>query len=96
MLVLPNFVKTGMLPAMTTMNISLPETLKSFVDERVLSEGYGTSSEYVRELIRQDRDHRQFKAHLIAGLESGPAGLMDEAYFATLRTGLKTGTKQTT
>ena len=76
---------------MTTMNISLPETLKSFVDERVSSEGYGTSSEYVRELIRQDRDRRQFKAFLVAGLESGQAGLMDDAYFATLRAGLKTG-----
>lgn len=36
---------------MSTMNISLPETLKSFVDEQVSKRGYGTSSEYVRELI---------------------------------------------
>lgn len=37
---------------MSTMNISLPDTLKSFVDEQVNQRGYGTSSEYVRELIR--------------------------------------------
>ena len=36
---------------MGTMNISLPDTLKSFVDEQVSQRGYGTSSEYVRELI---------------------------------------------
>ncbi len=39
--------------ATTTMNISLPESLKTFVDERL--EGYGSASEYVRELIRADQ-----------------------------------------
>ena len=38
------------------MNISLPSALKSFVDERVSQGAYGTSSEYVRELIRRDRE----------------------------------------
>ena len=33
------------------MNVSLPESLKSFVDEQVTLRGYGTSSEYVREQI---------------------------------------------
>lgn len=37
------------------MNSSLPDTLKSFVDEQVSRRGHGTSSEYVRELIRKDR-----------------------------------------
>ena len=39
---------------MSTMNISLPEELKDFVDSQV-KRGYGTSSEYVRELIRKDQ-----------------------------------------
>ncbi|MBK9154481.1 MAG: type II toxin-antitoxin system ParD family antitoxin [Chloracidobacterium sp.] len=39
--------------ATTTMNISLPESLKSFIDERL--DGYGSASEYVRELIRADQ-----------------------------------------
>lgn len=34
--------------AMATMNSSLPEALKAFVDEQVSQRGYGTSSEYVR------------------------------------------------
>lgn len=44
---------------MSTMNISLPETMKSLVDEQVVGRGFGTSSECVRELIRrnQDRQH---------------------------------------
>jgi putative addiction module CopG family antidote len=38
------------------MNVSLPESLKAYVDHQVLEGGYGTSSEYVRELIRRDQD----------------------------------------
>ncbi|HUW24902.1 MAG TPA: hypothetical protein VMW07_00040 [Gallionella sp.] len=38
------------------MNISLPGSLKTFVDDQVNQRGYGTSSEYVRELIRKDQD----------------------------------------
>ena len=41
---------------MTTMNISLPDALKSFVDDQVAARGYGISSEYFRELIRKDQD----------------------------------------
>lgn len=72
---------------MTTMNISLPDSLKAFVDERVQTEGYGTSSEYVRELIRRDKDRTQLREHLLAGVRSGVAGPLDAAYFATLRKG---------
>ena len=50
--ILPNFAKPYKAACMSTMNISLPDTLKSFVDEQVSQRGYGTSSEYVRALIR--------------------------------------------
>ena len=43
----------------TTMNISLPETMKAFVDERLTKDGYGTASEYIRELIRADQKRRE-------------------------------------
>ena len=36
------------------MNISIPETLKSFVDSRVTSGGFGSHSEYIRALVRKD------------------------------------------
>jgi len=55
------------------MNISLPDTLKSFVDEQVSQRGYGTSSEYVRELIRKDQDRLQLRGLLLAGAASAPA-----------------------
>ena len=41
--------------ATTTMNISLPDSMKSFVDERLANDSYGSASEYVRELIRSDQ-----------------------------------------
>ena len=67
------------------MNISLPEALKTFVDEQVSGRGYGTSSEYVRELIRRDQDRQRLRSLLLAGAESMPAGPADEAYFEGLR-----------
>lgn len=70
---------------MSTMNISLPDTLKSFVDEQVSQRGYGTSSEYVRELIRKDQDRQRLRGLLIAGAESMPAAPADGDYFESLR-----------
>jgi antitoxin ParD1/3/4 len=51
------------------MNISLPEELKDFVDEQV-KKGYGTSSEYVRKLIRKDQDRLRLRGLLLAGAAS--------------------------
>ena len=70
---------------MSTMNISLPDALKSFVDEQVASRGYSTSSEYVRELIRKDQDRQRLRALLLDGAESAPTSPADEAYFDGLR-----------
>jgi antitoxin ParD1/3/4 len=70
---------------MSTMNISLPESLKTFVDEQVSGRGYGTSSEYVRELIRRDQDRQSLRSLLLEGARSKPAGPADEAYFEGLR-----------
>ena len=67
------------------MNISLPETLKSFVDDQVRQRGYGTSSEYVRELIREDQDRLHLRSLLLAGASSPAASPADGAYFAALR-----------
>jgi antitoxin ParD1/3/4 len=70
---------------MSTMNISLPEALKSYVDEQVSVRGYGTSSEYVRELIRRDQDRQALRGLLLEGAASEPTRVADEAYFAELR-----------
>jgi len=65
--------------AMTTMNISLPESLKSFVDERVARGGYGTSSEYIRELIRHDQYRQSLRRRRSDGALSPAAAPADEA-----------------
>jgi antitoxin ParD1/3/4 len=74
---LPDFVNITSFPVMTTMNISLPDALKSFVDEQVAGRGYGASSEYVRELIRKDQDRQQLRRLLLDGASSPPAGPID-------------------
>ena len=71
--------------ALTTMNISLPDSIKSFVDELVSTRGHGTSSEYVRELIRKDRDRLPLVALLLAGGASTSSARADGTYFAGLR-----------
>jgi antitoxin ParD1/3/4 len=43
---------------MTSLNISLPEALKEYVEGQVASGDWSTPSEYVRELIRQDKERR--------------------------------------
>ena len=43
---------------MTSMNISLPQVLKAYVEGQVASGDWGTPSEYIRELIRQDKERR--------------------------------------
>jgi antitoxin ParD1/3/4 len=74
---------------MGTMNVSLPDALKAFVDQQVESGGYSTSSEYVRELIRKDQDRQRLRGLLLAGAASRPGTVADDAYFDGLRQRLR-------
>lgn len=59
---------------MQTMNISLPDQLKEFVDVQVGSGRYSSVSEYVRDLIRDDEKRKareRLEALLMEGLKSG-------------------------
>jgi len=67
------------------MNISLPEALKAFVDHQVSSRGYGTSSEYVRELIRKDQGVQRLRSLLLEGAASATTVPADDAWFDELR-----------
>jgi antitoxin ParD1/3/4 len=69
---------------MTTMNISLPDELKRFVDEQVAGR-YSTSSEYIRELIREEQDRQKLRGLLLDGAASPLGAPVDEAYFTRLR-----------
>ena len=56
---------------MQSMNISLPEPMKEFVDGQIAKGRYSSASEYVRELIRADEKRKaedQLEALLLEGL----------------------------
>jgi antitoxin ParD1/3/4 len=57
---------------MATVTVLLPDQLKDWVDEHVKSGRYSTVSDYVRELIREDRERREaLVSALIEGEQSG-------------------------
>ena len=70
---------------MGTMNISLPDGMKSFVDQQVNARGFGTSSEYVRELIRKDQDIQRLRTLLLEGASSPAGAPVNAGYFEDLR-----------
>ncbi len=67
------------------MNVSLPNDLKIFVDSQVNHGNYGSTSEYIRDLIRHDHDRGQLRDALIEGARSPIATEVDSAYFESLR-----------
>ncbi len=71
------------------MNISLPDSLKAFVEEQVAKRNHSTNSEYVRELIRRDQDRTRLRALLLEGAASAPESPADEGYFDGLRSGIR-------
>jgi antitoxin ParD1/3/4 len=73
---------------METLNVSLPSTMKKYVQERVATGGYGNLSEYVRELIRTEQRQRarsELEALLLEGINSGPATEMTAEDWEKLR-----------
>ena len=59
---------------MTSMNITLPEPMRQFIEEQVNSGAYGTASEYMRTLIREDQKRKaqeRLESLLLEGLDSG-------------------------
>lgn len=76
-----------------TMNISLPEPLKKFVDSQIKSGGYAGASDYVRELIRDDQQRiaaEQLRALIAEGLTSGAPTPADKKYWVAKRKQLRT------
>jgi antitoxin ParD1/3/4 len=73
---------------MTTVTISLPESLKEFIDSEVQTKGYGNVSEYVRGLLRaaqaKDADVR-LEALLLEGLSSGKDIALTQDFWKELK-----------
>jgi len=73
---------------MQTMNISLPDPLKDFVEGQVASGRYSSVSEYVRELIRSDEKRKgeeKLEALLLQGIGSGEATEITPEYWKRMR-----------
>jgi antitoxin ParD1/3/4 len=72
---------------MQSMNISLPDPLKQFVDGQIAQGRYSSASEYVRELIRADEKRKaeeQLEAKLLEGL-NGPETELTAADWRDIR-----------
>lgn len=73
---------------MKTMNVSLPDTMRDYIEQQVKAGGYGSVSEYIRDLIRQDQK-RKAKEHLetllLEGIESGTATPMSDQDWTEIR-----------
>lgn len=76
---------------MSTMNVSLPDELKSYVDGQVGDGGYGSTSEYVRELIRRDKERQQLRLVLLDGAASSQGPVADASYFTSVRDRIRSG-----
>jgi len=77
---------------MTSLNISLPDPLKTYVEDRVASGDFGTPSEFVRSLIRQDKEQREsrIEKELLDALQTrqiaiAPEELRDRSLVSVLR-----------
>lgn len=77
---------------MTTMNVSLPDALKHFVDNQIANGGYSSASEYIRELIRHAQKQaaqERLEAALLEGLECGEPVPITPAFWENRRKELK-------
>lgn len=75
---------------MATMNVSLPDEMKSWAESQAGERQYSNTSDYVRDLIRRDRTRQEkiqaMQAHVTQGLESGIGSrTMDELEQAALK-----------
>jgi antitoxin ParD1/3/4 len=73
---------------MTTLNISLPEAMRAYVDQQVTQGGYSTASEYIRQLVREDQKRaakERLESLLLEGVESGASAEMTSADWDDLR-----------
>ncbi|MGV6809304.1 MAG: type II toxin-antitoxin system ParD family antitoxin [bacterium] len=73
---------------MATMNISLNDQLKGFVQERITQTGFSNVSDYIRSLIREDQQRYQqqrLEQLLLEGLDSGKAEQINEQFWQNLQ-----------
>lgn len=80
----------GIFSLMSTMNISLPEELRAFVNSQVSEGAYTSSSEYIRELLRKEKDRTRLREMLLEGAASPLSeNVWNAEYFEKLRQRIK-------
>ena len=73
---------------MTTVTISLPESLKDFIDNQLAHKGYGNVSEYFRSLLREAQakeEDTRLEALLLNGLVSGDDISVTKEFWSDLK-----------
>ena len=74
---------------MATMNVSLPDAMKAWVEEQVQTGRYGNSSDYVRDLVRRDQERAEARQKLQQmvdeALASGISGIGGDELLARMR-----------
>ncbi|MDM3852818.1 MAG: type II toxin-antitoxin system ParD family antitoxin [Aphanizomenon gracile PMC627.10] len=82
---------------MKSMNISLPDTMRDYIEEQVAQGGYSSASEYFRELVRQDQKQRaneRLQTMLLEGLNSGNATEMTAQDWEDIRQAVREKTNK--
>lgn len=67
------------------MQVTLPESLEPFIQERLSVGGYESVSQYIQELIEADLNRERIESLLIEGIESGPPIEVNEEFWAEMR-----------
>ncbi len=77
---------------MATMNVSLPDPMRDWVETQVKGGVYANASDYIRDLIRHDQQrHQELKAAIAEGLQSGRSGKKAGDVMKAAKTRLKHG-----
>ena len=82
---------------MAQMNVSIPDKLKSWAEQRVAEGRYSSTSDYIRDLVRRDQENEEARRRLQAAIDEGRGSGVSERdpfeYLAELRAGLRDGSK---
>lgn len=74
------------------LTVALTNSLRAYVDDQIATGGYASADEYVRDLIRRDRDRTLLRQLVIDGLASGPGDVVDNGWFDGLRADVRSET----
>ena len=82
---------------MAQMNVSIPDKLKGWAEQRVAEGRYSSTSDYIRDLVRRDQEREERLRRLQAAIDEGLASGVSERdpfdYLAELRASLTGGSK---